>query len=90
MFQPKGLTQGGIYLERNHRWPNIFGHVMAIHMNEHELSPGDFILFTHLTDLSIMIEGDPPDEVEFVLIHVNSVLANFGKDLVTLKKLESV
>ena len=88
VFQPRGFTVGGIYLERNHTWPNIFGHVMAIHANVHDLVPGDFIMFTHLTDELLHNEGEHPNEVEYVLIHTNSIKCSFGQDTIRLERVQ--
>ena len=59
---------------------------MAIHNNTHDLTPGDFVMFTHLTDELLYTEGEHPDEVEYVIIHTNSIRCSFGKDTIRLEK----
>lgn len=78
-YQPKGLTPGGIYLERNEKWPPIFGHVLAVPWDcDHDIEPGDFVCYKHLTDNELYDEPYmnpiiPGERADVVILHVESI-----------------
>jgi co-chaperonin GroES (HSP10) len=82
-FQPKGLTPGGIYLERNEKHPPTWGHVLATAENipEHySIEPGVMILFTRYAEETLYTEPlqnytYPGEEGAVAIIHVNAVEA---------------
>lgn len=90
-YQPKGLTPGGIFLERNEKWPPIFGHVLAVaEDNSYGLYPGDFVCFKHLTESELYDEDvkEPftvGDRAQVVLVHVESIRFIFHPSPVKLK-----
>jgi co-chaperonin GroES (HSP10) len=80
-YQPKGKTAGGVYLERNERWPNIFGHIIAIakdYQGAVPLNPGDLVHFKHLTEEFLFDEAPQNPRyigeiVECVLVHEENI-----------------
>jgi co-chaperonin GroES (HSP10) len=80
-FQPKGLTAGGVYLERSDKHPPTWGHVLACHAdNEANLKPGDMVMFDRYTEEVLYSEklskpSYPGEEGEVAVLHIRSVIA---------------
>jgi co-chaperonin GroES (HSP10) len=77
----KGLTQGGIYLERNEKHPPTWAHVLAISpLTWYDIQPGDMVIFRRYNEQVLYSEPVvnsryPGEEAEVAIIHAESVQA---------------
>jgi co-chaperonin GroES (HSP10) len=89
IHRPRGISKGGIYIERPTNWPDIWAHVISPPAPEYnhklDLKFGDLVLYRKysgvLIDQPEYIDYDTPGELaDHILLHHDNILMNLGKE----------
>lgn len=80
-YSPSGITRGGLYVEKNTRWPRVWGHILCCAVdNIHNLVPGQLVMFVRHSEDKLgedkpVVEQYPGEKLPVEILNYKAIVA---------------